>query len=47
MAKRDGRCLNDAKAASRAHPTSKTQERGGRVPRFSIGVQKDILVSFV
>ena len=32
-------------AALAAHPTSKTQERGGRVPGFSIGVQKDMLVS--
>ena len=34
----------DATAASRAHPMSKAQERGGRVPGFSTGVQKDILV---
>ena len=35
----------DATAVSRVHPMSKTQERGGRVPGFSTGVQKDILVS--
>jgi hypothetical protein len=36
---------NDAIAANRTHPTSKTQERGGSLPGFSIGVQKDILVA--
>ena len=35
----------EAAAASKAHPRSKTQERGGRVPGFSTGVQKDIFVS--
>src|SRR5580704_17115010 len=33
---------NDVAAASTAQPTSKTQERNGRVPGFSTGVQKDI-----
>src|SRR5579863_156228 len=36
---------NDATAASRAQPMSKAQERSGRVPGFSTGVQKDIFVS--
>jgi hypothetical protein len=35
----------EATAATRAHPMSKAQERVGRVPGFSTGVQKDILVS--
>src|ERR1035438_7600673 len=33
----------EARAANKAHPMSKIQERGGRVPGFSTGVQKDIL----
>ncbi len=41
----EGKLPNDLRAASRAHPTSKTQERGGRVPGFSTGVQKDVGVS--
>jgi hypothetical protein len=36
---------NDARPASRAHPMPKTRERGGRVPGFSTGVQKDVGVS--
>ena len=35
----------EARPASRAHPMSKTRERGGRVLGFSTGVQKDIRVS--
>ena len=35
----------DVTAASRAHPMSKARGRGGRVPGFSVGVRKDMLVS--
>jgi hypothetical protein len=36
---------NDARPASGAHPMPKTRERGGRVPGFLTGVQKDVGVS--
>jgi hypothetical protein len=41
----EGKLPNEADAASRVQAMSKTRERGGRVPGFSTGVRKDILVS--